>query len=149
MSTLALTASLLGLTACPGSLSFDYGGMAGQTGNNDSGVITSCANATTLLQTTCAVCHSSAAPPTYASLDLMSPNPETRLVGVAASSSGMCLGKGNLLDKGTVPATGILIDKITMHQTCGGVMPAIGSLQPNDITCLQQWASGLVASVGP
>jgi len=147
LSTLGLLTSLLGLAACPGNLGFDYtGGMAGQSGTDDGGVVTSCANAMTILTTNCTVCHANPPPAIYANLDLMSPNPATRLVGVAASSAGMCLGRGNLLNSGTLPATGILIDKITGHQTCGGFMPATGTmLNSNDITCLQQWANGLVA----
>ena len=150
MSTLGLLASLLGLGACPGSLSFDYAGMGGSSGGgDDGGVVTSCANAMAVLQTNCGACHTTASP-AFANLDLLSANPAARLVGVAGNSAGMCSGKGNLLNRGAPPATGILIDKITGHQTCGASMPFGASmLNATDLTCLQQWANGLVASVGP
>jgi hypothetical protein len=148
-----LVASLLALTACPGSLGFDYvppGGGGGTGGGNDGGIPMSCANAMDLLSTSCASCHASPANPTFASLDLVSPNVAQRLVGVAASGDGQCLGQGNLLNHGTLPATGILIDKINFKVgTCGMGMP-FGSQTPlpaADLACLQAWANGLVSSV--
>jgi hypothetical protein len=149
MSTLALGASLLGFTACPGSLSFDYAGTGGSPGGNDGGVVTSCANAMAVLQTNCGACHTTASP-SFGNLDLISANPAARLVDVGGSSAGSCSGKGNLLNSGTAPATGILIDKITGHPTCGVSMPfGAAMLNATDLTCLQQWANGLVAGVAP
>ncbi len=145
---LASMAALLGLAACPGSLSFDYngGGMGGQNGADAGPIQLSCADSMNVLQTNCLSCHLSPPQALFASLDLMAANPATRLVGVAASSSGLCLGKGNLLNKTTLPATGILIDKINGHQTCGVLMPATGTLMSDtDIACLQAWANGLVS----
>jgi hypothetical protein len=126
----ALLVSLVGLAGCPGTLSFD----PGQGGNPDTGgnVETSCATSANVLMM-CTVCHSATAKAAYADLDL--------------GANGVCGGKGNLLNKTTLPATGILIDKIKGSQTCGVRMPQGGMLTPADTTCLQAWANGLVASV--
>jgi hypothetical protein len=146
VASASLVVSLLGLAACPGTLSFD----PGQVGNPDTGgnIETSCANATTVLGM-CTICHSAASAASFANLDLMSDGVAMRLVGVAAATgnNGMCGGKGNLLDKTTLPATGILIDKIKGTQTCGVRMPQGGMLSAADTACLQAWANGLVMSV--
>jgi len=140
----SLVVSLLGLTGCPGTLGFDP-----RQGNPDTGgnIETSCANASTVLGM-CTICHSAASKANFADLDLMSDGVAMRLVGVAATtgSTGMCSGKGNLLDKTTLPATGILIDKIKGTQTCGVRMPQGGMLSAADTACLQAWANGLVMS---
>ena len=154
----ALVVSLLGLAGCPGTLSFDPGGGAGQGGGNpDSGggLQTSCANADTLLQM-CTSCHNPTSSVSFANLDLISDGVAARLVGVAATTmgtSGKCGGKVNLLNGGTLPAVGIFIDKITKvtgQQPCGDPMPfGNGPLAPTDQACLQAWANGLVQMVGP
>jgi hypothetical protein len=142
-ATGALIASLLALSGCPGSLGFAYGG------DPDAGISLSCDNVMTVLST-CVGCHSNPPVATFASLDLSSANPGQRLVGVAASGDGACLDKGSLLNRTTVPATGILIDKINDHQTCGASMPfGTPILGATDIACLQSWANGLVANAAP
>jgi hypothetical protein len=152
VASAALVVSLLGLAGCPGTLGFDPGGMAGQSGGNpDGGVQLSCATADTVLQQ-CTSCHNPTSQASFANLDLMSDGVAARLVGVAATTmgTGMCSGRGNLLNRGTLPAAGIFIDKITGHQTCGGSMPFGGGLLPAaDQGCLQAWANGLVSGVGP
>ena len=67
-------------------------------------------------------------------------------------NQAMCSGKGNLLDRSKLPATGILIDKIHAQPggVCGSPMPLGGPMLPQeDLDCLQAWANGLVNSVGP
>ena len=125
--------------------------MAGQGG----GLQTSCANADTLLQQ-CTSCHNPTSMASFANLDLMSDGVAARLVGVPATTagtSGKCGGKGNLLDKGTLPAVGIFIDKmskVAAQQPCGDPMPfGNGPLAATDQACLQAWANGLVQMVGP
>ena len=152
---IALALSLLALTACPGSLGFTYvpdGGGSGGTGGTDSGVATSCATSSSVLQV-CYTCHNSGSASSFANLDLMTAGVETRLVNVPAATSGgmaACGGKGFLLNKGVVPATGILIDKLKGTQTCGISMPwDQPMLGAADIACLQAWANGLVTTVGP
>jgi hypothetical protein len=156
-----------GLAACPGSLGYAYvppgGGPGGDTGAGagaggagvaiDAGdVPTSCADADGIIRTACGGCHTNPPVPVYAGLDLVSPGVAQRLVGHPTDTStyGACKGKGNLLDRGVLPATGILIDKIT-HDTpsCGLSMPYdIPLLSDADQSCLQAWANGLVESVG-
>jgi len=109
----------------------------------------------TILHDSCGGCHTS--PPlavVYTSLDLLAANAAARLVGYAADSANasadMCAGKGNILNRSTLPATGILIDKINGVQTCGQAMPfATTPLAQSDKDCIQAWANGLVQSVGP
>jgi hypothetical protein len=145
----ALMVWLLGLAGCPGSLSFD----PGSGGNPDTGgsVETSCANANTVLQMCTVACHNPGGRAIYADLDLMSDGVAARLVGIdaATASGGMCGGKGKLLDRGTLPAVGIFIDKISGTQSCGARMPLGGMLTTADTNCLKAWANGLVSSVGP
>jgi hypothetical protein len=141
----ALVVSLVGLAGCPGTLGFDPN--AG--GNPDGSIPMSCTTLDSVLTKCTASCHNPAGQATFADLDLMSDGVATRLVDVPATTggTGMCSGKGNLLDKTTLPATGILIDKIKGTQTCGGRMPLGGSLSSAETDCLQAWANGLVASV--
>jgi hypothetical protein len=87
---------------------------------------------------------------------LMSAGVAQRLVGkpaaaAAGTNGAMCTGKGNLLDRGTLPATGILLDKINFRAgVCGSTMPLGGTkLAQADLDCLQAWANGLVSSIGP
>jgi hypothetical protein len=127
------------------------GGAAGSSGAGGS-VPTSCSNAASVLQLNCFQCHSYPPQIVYANLDLQSSGVAARLVGVKAytGASGACAGSGDLLASGTLPATGILIDKINFTQTCGSGMPygALTPMSASDIACLQAWANGLVAGVG-
>jgi hypothetical protein len=166
-AVLGLAASFVLLGACAGSTSVtanDAGGGSGGTGGSsgshpDAGdaasVPLSCDNSTLVLQGNCTTCHTAVNVNFAAGLDLDSANVAARLVGkptatATASNQAMCAGKGNLLNRGTLPATGILIDKIKNAQgICGQSMPLEGAMlaQP-DLDCLQAWANGLVNSVG-
>ena len=159
--SVVLSLSLFVSAGCPGSLPSeppDAGGGgttgAGGTGGGGTGgeIASSCPNAMDVIATYCLDCHISPPQPIYANLDLEAPNPEQRLVGVPAytGASGTCPGQGNLLNRGTLPATGIFIDKINFTQSCGSGMPYLGSkMSDADIACLQDWANGLVMLVGP
>jgi hypothetical protein len=70
---------------------------------------------------------------------------------MTANNMAMCAGKGNWLNRGVLPATGVLIDKINQPPgVCGNPMPfAAPKLAQVDLDCLQAWANGLVNSVGP
>jgi hypothetical protein len=171
VALVSLVASLLALSACPGSLSStitpDGGGSGGTTGGGTGGaasgvgggggaVATSCPNAISLLQNNCSLsCHNPGSDSSFANLDLMSDGFAQRLVGqpasTATSANGQCAGMGNLLNRGTLPATGIFIDKINFKLgVCGEGMPFGGvALAATDLACLQAWANGLVVSVGP
>jgi len=166
-AVLTLAASLAFLGACAGSTDVrsevrsDGGGTGGAGGSSggklDAGSLPlSCDHFQLVLDDNCTGCHTSLSAPYSGSLDLMSDNIAARLVGKpAATASGtnqaMCTGKGNLLNRGTLPATGILLDKLkTPPVVCGNPMPLGGAmLAQEDIDCLQAWANGLVNSVGP
>jgi hypothetical protein len=65
-------------------------------------------------------------------------------------ASSACAGTGNLLNRGTLSATSIFIDKINFTQSCGVGMPDLGNkMSDTGIACLQAWADGLVMMVGP
>jgi hypothetical protein len=166
-AVLVLLASLSLLGGC--SSSSDSAPDAGGSGGSGSGgsggphdggdaaaVPLGCDNIMLVLGVNCTTCHSPGAAMFSAGLDLMSDGVAQRIVGkpaatVTANNGAMCAGKGNLLNRGTLPATGILIDKIKASPgLCGSPMPLEGSeLQPEDLDCLQAWANGLVNSVGP
>lgn len=142
------TSASAGATGAAGNGTTGVGGATGAGGS----VATSCSDAPAVLQTNCLQCHSYPPQIVYANLDLQSSGVATRLVGVKpyTGASGSCAGMGNLLDRGTLPATGILIDKINFTQSCGYGMPygALTPMSQTDIDCLQAWANGLVAGVG-
>ena len=99
----------------------------------------------------CATCHV-AGTNGSAGLDLASPNPEQRMLGKMGGSAnlgGMCTTM-TLLVKGSTPAMGVFVDKITMSTPpCGASMP-YGSL-PNsvDTACLVSWANGVTMAASP
>jgi hypothetical protein len=165
---LAVSATVAG--ACAGStdVTSGTGGAAGtggaggsSSGSPDAGhdgvsVPLSCNNAMVVLQDNCIGCHTTLTAPYVGDLDLSSAGVAQRLVGkptaaVSATNNAMCSGKGNLLNRGTLPATGIFIDKINqIPGVCGNPMPlGAAKLAQPDIDCLQSWANGLVNSVGP
>jgi hypothetical protein len=165
-AVLALAVSLTVLGACAGStninISSGTGGAGGSsTGNPDAShdgvsVPLSCDNSMLVLENNCTGCHTSLSAPFSGGLDLMSDNVAARLVGkpaaaMTSTNQAMCSGKGNLLNRGTLPATGVLIDKIKqIPGVCGSPMPlGAAKLAQEDLDCLQAWANGLVNSVGP
>jgi hypothetical protein len=173
-ASLAMPGSLAMLGGCAGSTSAttnvisDGGGTggAGGAGNHADGgdaasVPLGCDNAMLVLDNNCTTtCHSMSSAPYFGGLDLMTANVAQRLVGkpaatMTSTNQAMCSGKGNLLNRGKLPATGIFIDKIKADpampgSVCGSPMPLGGSmLAQEDLDCLQAWANGLVNSVGP
>jgi hypothetical protein len=163
-AVLALAVSATVAGACAGSTDVRSGtGGAGgsSSGSPDAGpngvsVPLSCDNAMLVLEDNCTGCHTTLSAPYVGDLDLSSAGVAQRLVGkptaaVSATNNALCSGKGNLLNRGTLPATGIFIDKINqIPGVCGNPMPfdAPKLAQP-DLDCLQSWANGLVNSVGP
>ena len=114
------------------------GGMGGSSGNGCE---------VTIFADQCAGCHGTGTSGS-AGLDLTSPNPETRMLGKmgGTTNTGVC-STMTLLVKGSVPATGVFVDKITMMTPpCGTSMP-YGSL-PNgpDTACLISWANRVAAA---
>ena len=141
------------LLGCPGRLPPELlrpdGGATGAGGGTG---IASCPDAPRLLDTHCFACHGSPPIATFGTLDLEADGVAGRVVGQAAyaEAGGLCGGMGNLLEPGTLPATGILIDKLRFTQDCGMGMPfgAVAPLAAAELECLQTWANGLVMMAG-
>ena len=130
------------LYGCPGTLDPGVGTGGGMGGSNNSGC------EVPLLAAKCALsgCHAAGSP--AAGLDLQSADIGSRLVDHATDDGtvgGMCAGM-KLLNPGTNPATGVLIDKITLADPCGSPMPLGGSLTATEKTCLTDWATGLTST---
>ena len=71
-------------------------------------------------------CHDAPGNTNYAGLDLLSPDPASRLVGFASSGeNGAKCGAGVVyLEPGSAPAKGLFVDKLT-DPTCGDQMPVL------------------------
>jgi hypothetical protein len=78
------------------------------------------------------------------------PNLATRLLGVMSTgANGSSCGaatKAYLIPHVT-PATGLLIDKLTMTvPECGSQMPLGSSLPPTELACVKSWAASITAN---
>jgi hypothetical protein len=172
-----MLASVLVLSGCPGTLgpafkNGETGGSTGTGGGNPTGGSTgtggtgtggTSANCTggndgaTIVTMQCAqaFCHIPGAQnDAFAGgLDLtVDANIGSRLVGVMSvgtdSNGSLCMGNTEpYLKSGSNPATGLLIDKISMSQPpCGFQMPAGGlPLTAIQQSCLIQWATTLTS----
>ncbi len=109
----------------------------GTGGNNDC--------QTAIFASKCVGCHATAS--ASVGLDLEAANPESRMIGKPTGAGTSCPG-GTLLVAGSIPASGVFIDKITNHPpTCGGAaMPLVGSLTGTELTCLTNWANSVTAT---
>jgi len=54
---------------------------------------------------------------------------------------------GDLLNSGSNPATGLLIDKLASPPPCGMHMPEIGSITSTQASCVQAWATAVTTGV--
>ena len=136
---------------CAGSLDPGVGGGGGGSSGGGTGGATTADCATPILASKCVPCHATGGG--SANLDLQSPNIGARLVGKMggpATTGGLC-STMVLLNAGSNPATGVFMDKITMATPpCGSLMPFGGPMLPQDqITCLQNWATGLTTAPAP
>jgi hypothetical protein len=135
-TTASLSAAVVSLAGCPGSLSNpdDFG---------DGGV--EIKDAETILADNCTVgCHN----PTQmqADLDLLSPNVASRVVDKDAIGIG-CTDR-KLVVAGD-PDSSYLIDKVlNVPGICGGQMPVVGSISGEEIETLRQWIVDLGDSFG-
>jgi hypothetical protein len=135
------------------------GGTGGSTGTG--GTASNCTGAmdgATLVTNNCATtfCHIPGAlnDGTCGGLDLtVDANIASRLIGVlpTGNDGSVCGGTTKpYLDAGSNPATGLLIDKMTMSSGAalcpgGASMPfGLGLLPTAQRTCIQQWAEGLI-----
>jgi len=165
-------ASVLMLAACAGSVdpAVIKGGTGGSTGSGGSsmggttgsgGTPLSCTggnDGVSIIMVNCATtfCHipGTANDGTAGGLDLtVDANIGARLVGVTsvgtADNASQCMGNSTpYLNAGSNPATGLLIDKVTMtHPPCGERMPyeAVTYLTSTQQNCLIQWATTLTS----
>jgi hypothetical protein len=151
----------VGLMGCPGSLDPSIVGGTGAGGTSGGGGIggTGTCDVTAIFTQPvgygCATtgCHDTAdAPLDAAGLDLtLNATIGSRLVGVVSPGiAGSACGGKTYLDSMSNPATGLLIDKITLPNNsaglCGYAMPYPGTsrLTAAQQTCVEQWAEGLI-----
>jgi hypothetical protein len=177
LGLLGVVATSLGLMGCPGSLDpallSNATGAGGTSGGGTGSGGTSSVNCTgnlagaTLVTTNCAVggCHTTAdAPLLGANLDLtVNATIGSRLVGVVStatvnnSAAPDCVGFSEaLLNAGTSPATGLLVQKIQTNPSCSesNTPPCCGSSMPfgtpalssTQQQCIIQWATTLTAA---
>ena len=76
-----------------------------------------------------------------ASLDLVSPGVEARLVGIPAMCTGL------LIDPASVDDS-VLIRKLEPTPSCGARMPFGGMLSDAEIQCMREWAEMAAAAGG-
>jgi hypothetical protein len=155
---------VLMLAGCPGTLDPSLvkeasggGGISGTGGSTGTGGTNNCTGSldgATMVMAICATsgCHDPVDANFSGGLDLtVDSGIGSRLVGASAGTAAqgsLCTGMGPYLDAGSTPATGLLIDKITMSQPpCGGPMPAgppfvLTATQQN---CLIKWATTLTS----
>jgi hypothetical protein len=106
---------------------------------------------TTVFKKSCTTvgCHSATAP--AASLDLSSPNVNTRLIDVVAthgdaSPSTGCIANQKLIDSAS-PDKSWLVQKLTTDgKTCGLLMPVGPMLPATDIACFTKYAQDVAAA---
>lgn len=138
------------------ALSFAVAGCSSSSSTSDDAGTAACdlAGITTVMTThSCfsSGCHDSAG--SSASLNLTPDSGlATRLLGVAPAGGGalpsLCSGMSKIyLVKGSVPATGLFLDKISSNPGCGMRMPYnLPPLSTKEIACLQSWANTVTAA---
>jgi hypothetical protein len=98
-------------------------------------------------------CHDGAG--TAAGFNMVTAGWETKLVGTVSPGGGtgafasLCGGMGMVyLNKGSNPATGLFMDKLSKSPPqCGVQMPNLPPLlTPTELACVQTWANALVAA---
>ncbi|HKY36027.1 MAG TPA: hypothetical protein VJN18_08820, partial [Polyangiaceae bacterium] len=151
----------LAIVGCPGAADNEtpndtmaMGGSGGSGGGAGGGANCDAdpcvANAFTGSATACKSCHTTkttaAGGLQFASLDLESPNPSTRLKGMLAKHTDLPMGKnmgcpsGDFLVDVNNPAQSWFWKKINGGQgTCGDAMPLVGTLSSTDKMCLQKF----------
>ena len=160
----ALMLSLLLLGACKGT-PLQVGGVDGQAGSGGSGgtpaggpdaveaVMPSECDVDRTFATKCVACHSTAAAPTFGGFDMERAGWAEAMIGGTipnnAPPTNKCAGQGFVfLERGTLPARGLFMDKLQATPPCGVKMPQVGTLNQAELPCIQIWANNLVASAG-
>jgi hypothetical protein len=163
--------SLLLLGACKGT-PLQVGGVDGQAGSGSGGFITGsgggpgagpdadpdarpgqCESVEPIFMNKCLACHSTGNAPMFGGFDMEKAGWAEAMVGGLipdnAPATNLCKGKGFVfLERGTLPARGLFIDKLQPAPPCGARMPQIGMLTPTELICIENWANGVVVRVG-
>jgi hypothetical protein len=110
-----------------------------------------CDAPTTVIQPNCGIpgCHGSSAP--ASGLDLTAAGLVARLLDKKPTSQSQMCGSNTTpyLKSGSMPATGLLLDKLTLATPpCGNQMPGPGGLgDANKVTCVTDWATAVTTGV--
>jgi hypothetical protein len=151
---------VLGGAGCPGTVDpslWPTGSGSGGSGGGGGAGVQACDPAPIFAMKFCATlgCHDATA--TAANFDMATTDWQRHLVGVAPKGGGgnpsLCADHGPYLAAGTLPATGLFMEKLKENTTpaCGVLMPQVGlKLTASEFDCVQSWANALVmAGPGP
>ena len=154
-ATLGSILFALAAAGCPGNVDpslLPVGG-GGNSGNGGSGGTPTCDPAPLFAAHNCSLAGCHDATGTSANFEMVSATWQAQLVGVNPKGGGglasMCAGMGPYLVPGSVPATGLFLDKLKDGTTpaCGVLMPLVGEkLTTADFDCVQRWANALVTA---
>jgi len=157
-AALALAVASLALYGCPGNIDDSLAGTGGSGNTGGGGGSSSVCDAPTMvlqstdLQKGCgsaASCHRATLK--ESGLDLVSPGVVARLLGKAPdpTTSLSCMASTmQYLIPNTMPAQGLMIDKLNTTPTCGSAMPyPLGNLPSAQRTCLMEWATAVTTGM--
>ncbi len=155
IAALTLTGAGLLLSGCPGGAELDnaqaiYEGLP--IGSGDGDMATYC-DAMPIFVASCGLatsCHlSDGANPPAGGVDLVNGDVGAALLGVPASYPDLSCGSGEqLINPGAVDES-LLLKKLNGTHTCGTAMPVGLPLPARDISCIRDWAEGLIAGGAP
>jgi hypothetical protein len=147
----------LGAAGCPGTVDPSLWPKASGSGGGGGTGVLACDPTPIFRMKFCAAagCHDPMG--TAANFEMATSDWQTRLVGVDPKGEGanpsLCAGHGPYLAAGTLPATGLFMEKVkeTTTPACGVLMPQVGTkLTASEFDCVQSWANALVmAGPGP
>ena len=141
----------LGAAGCPGTVDPSLRSMASGNGGGGGTGVQACDPKPIFTMKLCAAggCHDATG--TAANFDMATSDWQTQLVGVDPKGDGLnpslCAGQGPYLAAGTLPATGLFMEKLKENTTpaCGVLMPQVGTkLTASEFDCVQSWANALV-----
>ena len=145
----------LAAAGCPGTVDSSLWSMASGGGGGGGTGVQACDPTPIFRMKFCFAANCHDAMGTAANFDMATTDWQTRLVGVDPKGGGanpsLCAGQGPYLAAGTLPATGLFMDKVkeTTTPACGVLMPQVGTkLTASEFDCVQSWANALVMA-GP
>jgi hypothetical protein len=153
----ALLCTALAIYGCAGNVDEGLSGKGGSGGSGGGGGSGVCDAPTMVFQSTdqfkgCGSdvgCHG--AVQKESGLDLVSPGVISRLIGKTSDPATSLLCMANTMPyliANTMPAQGLIIDKLNASPTCGLSMPyPLGNLPAAQRTCLIEWANAVTTGV--